>query len=55
MTDSSEFLVLEMLNDLRNEVASFRTEMRDQFSGLKQRMLTIECSIGGMECAKPEV
>lgn len=55
MTDNVENAVLEMLKGLRSEVATMRTEMHDQFSDLKQRMLTIEPGIGSMKRDTDEV
>jgi hypothetical protein len=48
MTNNTENLVLEMLKGLRNEVATLRAEMHDEFGDLKQRMLTIERGIVGI-------
>lgn len=55
MTDNTENVVIEMLKGLRNEVATLRTEMHEQFGDLKQRMLAIERGIGGMKRDTAEI
>lgn len=55
MTDNTEDLVLEMLKGLRNEVATLRTEMHEQFGDLKARMTAIERGIGGMKRDTAEI
>ncbi|HEX7324230.1 MAG TPA: hypothetical protein VF292_02610 [Rhodanobacteraceae bacterium] len=55
MNDRADNIVLEMLKGLRNDVATLRSEMHDQFGDLKQRMLAIERGMGGMKRDTAEV
>jgi hypothetical protein len=46
MADNVENIVIEMIKGLRNDVATLRTEMHDQFGEIKQRILAVERGFG---------
>lgn len=43
--DQADNLVLEMLKGLRNDVATFRSEMRDEIFMVKERLSMIETGL----------
>jgi len=48
MTDNTENLVLEILRQLRGDMASMRSEMRDGFNRLDIRLGFVEQALAGM-------
>lgn len=48
MTDYTENLVLELLRQMRNDMAGLRTEMRDGFNRMDLRLGLVEQALSGM-------
>jgi len=48
MTDNTENLVLELLRQMRNDMASLRTEVRDGFNRVDLRLGLVEQALSSM-------
>jgi len=45
MNDNIDNLILEQLRQLRNDIASLRTEMHDEFRDVKLRLGSVESAV----------